>query len=1234
MRIVRPLIILVAIILGFGSAHVLAAQCTEVFGDADGVNGNLGSEGLDLSGVPWAEGGWPPSGTPQSGGERYVSGSSIGNYELELSPGAELVIFVNGNLTVGRGTLLNAGESSQNLLIVVRGNVTIAGGNNSQGNQVVINGSIYAGGAISVGNNVFVNGALAAAGPISEGNRDVSFSEGDVNQELLEGLCDADIVLSANGQSQGPVIVEVGSTVDFSVVASGCPSPQTSFFNADWVDQWRVDGSVRDQQGSNQSPCSRVPDWSTTFDDPGVYTVEFEAFFCADTVFGFCAQYQFWSSDEVVIEVVDESTALNCETQDDFSANVLNPELWVTSRSSGSFTPGIDDGRLRMTEAVPNQATAATLQAEIPGADNLVVLTFDYYAYGGTGADGVAFVLSDANFTPQPGSYGGSLGYAQRRGSGVEGPGFSGGWLGIGLDEYGNFANASEGRVGGAGFTPQSVTLRGSGSGLEGYKFLANSGGLTPEVDGTGANNPHRYEITIDSRTANQAIVTVRRDTGAGLQTLIGPVDVLTDPDQAAVPETFLLSLTGSTGGSTNVHELDNVGLCALRINPVGEQVDHFEIIHDGVALTCQPETLQVRACANADCSTLFTDPVEATLAPANGWQGGNRVTLTNGFGEATLQNTMPGEVTLDVIGSTPSTRPQAVTLCQVGGSLSAGNCQLPFFESGLAFDIPELISHRPSGPVRVQAVRQDDVTQQCVPAFENQTKTVEFWSDYVDPGPAGRAVSRPVSVNGQAIGNGASAPTGLELAFGEDGIAEMEVTYPDAGLVQVTARYVGSEATEDAGLVMPGADEFVSIPAGFCVASAGNCAAGDASCPAFVRAGEAFDLSITAAGWQSDADMDFCAGNPGTPNFRLADIPLQVELAAPVGGETGTVSPARYSHERASDAASVVSAQQSEVGVFRFVTEPPAGAYLGRNLPKGKSAPIGRFYPDRFRINVDPGEFAPVCEPGSFTYTGQPFDWLMPPSALIEPLSVQGLRTRNYTAAGFQRLAVTGINRSVPAGDETAVDAGNGSMAVTVGQQPGTLTTIAPGLMQFTYSTDDAFSYIKTPATRIDPFVPELQFALESVRDTDGVQAESAPYRFTPGAAFDVRYGRLVMENVYGPETVGELQMPFRMEFFRAGSFEVNLDDSCSGWSTAAIDNTGNHHTLAASSGTISAGTAGPLRLAPNGSQGTDTLVWQVSQWLQDDRDGDGALEFPSATATFGVYRGHDRVIYWREVP
>ena len=53
-------------------------------------------------------------------------------------------------------------------------------------------------------------------------------------------------------------------------------------------------------------------------------------------------------------------------------------------------------------------------------------------------------------------------------------PGFAGGWLGVGIDEYGNFS-----REGGQGNRPgrrrQSVAIRGSGVDETGYRYLAGA---------------------------------------------------------------------------------------------------------------------------------------------------------------------------------------------------------------------------------------------------------------------------------------------------------------------------------------------------------------------------------------------------------------------------------------------------------------------------------------------------------------------------------------------------------------------------------------------------------------------------------------------------------------------------------------------------------------------------------------------------------------------------------------
>lgn len=254
---------------------------------------------------------------------------------------------------------------------------------------------------------------------------------------------------------------------------------------------------------------------------------------------------------------------------DTFDTGTLNKN-WLIIKND-NYTPNVQNGMFYLTDNTGNVATGVSLDKSFPAADNYIVIEFEHYAYNGSGADGITVTLSDANVRPITGAYGGSLGYAQKDSQ----SGFAGGWMGIGIDEYGNFSNPNDGnKVGGTGRVPDSIAIRGSES--QSYPFIAGSATLSPGIDNKNSTTPsygHKYRISIDTQNGKN-IVTVERDTGSGFSVISG-LNEVDATQQATAPENYILSFTGSTGGSTNYHAIDFLKMDAIDCGELSEYDDN-----------------------------------------------------------------------------------------------------------------------------------------------------------------------------------------------------------------------------------------------------------------------------------------------------------------------------------------------------------------------------------------------------------------------------------------------------------------------------------------------------------------------------------------------------------------------------------------------------------------------------------------------------------------------------------
>ena len=926
---------------------------------------------------------------------------------------------------------------------------------------------------------------------------------------------------------------------------------------------------------------------------------------------------------------------LNC-FNDSFDRPIIGPD-WSLSRSSGNFSPALIANRLRLTEAQNNQATLATLQRVFPADGNYLEVEFDYSAYGGssngTGADGVGVILSDQSISPIPGSYGGSLGYAQRTNSNPRINGFAGGWLGLGVDEYGNFSSPSEGRIGGPGRRQDSLSIRGSGAGLNGYRYLAGTGSLNPGVD-IGGNTPgpnHRYKLVMDGREAGKVYLRVDRDTGSGYQNLIANFDARADVNQAALPQNFLLSFTGSTGGSRNIHELDNVQVCSRFGITTPVLIDHIRLEHDGSGLTCSPESVTVKACRDSACSQLYTDPVSVSLA-GSGWSA-NPVTVTGGSATLALQNTTAGTRSLAVSGSSPSANNSAQCRNLVSGSNS---CDIAFADSGFIFDVPTQISGKPSTAVQISAVKKDDASQACVPAFANVSKNIGFWFNYSNP----TSGTLPLSLNSTTLGSNAASPTPVSLNFDGNARATFSVTYPDAGQLTLNAQYTEQVAGQP-DLLMQGNDSFVVKPFGLYVATdtAASCTA-DISCPPFpgnVRAGDSFNLRVTPVAWNgSDTDADL-SDNPATPNYQQTGLGFTSAVLAPAGGDSGALAPASYDHALTANGENSVSVRQGEVGVFQITVTPPLNGYLGETVPAGVSGPVGRFIPADFQLTAS-ATLSNAC--GAFSYQGQRIDYQNEPLLGVTAVNRSGNATSNYDRGSFWRLA----NPALTVNSTIAGRAGLNARMSLDGTQSIVVNGAGngDGARTFTYQGQGLlYSKAAVPSSEDEPVAidAELAFAAAALTDLDGACYGGASCTgFTQTfAGSELRLGRASVGNAHGSELQG-LSLPLQLQSWKSGGvFSLEAGDTCTVLSSANVSlsnfigNLASGDTTASLSGPT--GGLGSLSLtAPGaGNDGSVQVNLDVPDYLHFDWFGSG-LSDPQGQATFGIFGGQQPIIYRRE--
>ncbi|XKG99997.1 hypothetical protein LG325_07715 [Marinobacter nauticus] len=641
------------------------------------------------------------------------------------------------------------------------------------------------------------------------------------------------------------------------------------------------------------------------------------------------------------------------------------------------------------------------------------------------------------------------------------------------------------------------------------------------------------------------------------------------------------------------------------------------------------------------------------------------------------------------------------ITAWDQAANVSVTSSPIAFAENALFIETndvlgDDLIAGR-SHAYEVSLLKRDADGQECDVATDYEgVHGLKAWLDRETEDPGGQAPQLDSSEASLATTPSTQPSSNNFSVRFTEGVGSFTLTPPDVGrytlnLLDDTSGFAQDVNGNPLPIISASANApWTARPFAISVEAVDNPGATDATGPVYRIAGEDFTLRVGGRLYDSGDDGD--GNGVADTGANLLDnglaasfgvegekVILNHQLIAPdpanaPGQLTGPdIQAADYSNGLAERS----GFQFDEVGIIELSGAIEDGNYLSAGASRTSritiaNGPVGRFRPAWFEVSIDPGTFSSVplatsrttCTTArSWVYTGEPFSWGIPAEVTITPKNLNSSTVENYAGTPFQLMDQNDLSFDpFPVSDSSANGADGTPLQLDATLAPASLGAGGGGDLLYTFAAGDEFRYPKSLNARVPEFTPQPVMSLSDITDGDGVTvadpATDLPREFTPSAAFDIRYGRIGLENSYGPENQ-ELAIPLTAEVYTSSGFAPHADETC--WfydlaedatvdhsnsvldssQTSVVEVSDTELTLVNAQPRVSGSNDYRLRLSAPGQaespnqKGVYVELDAGPDWLKDywDADNPNTLVNPYAWATFGVYRGNDRIIYWQEV-